>query len=624
MSESSRAAEASAVAAVPAEPCDKLQVSLQQLLRVITDILDSLEQGDADEALSQKLAKYVAVLAEVDQRAASLPPFEVPVAVLQHMDQDGGSPSVWCQSLLDRLKNGMEGFKQRKAPVASLSRHLRAQGWGLASLNSLSRQPSEAEGQAGQVTGNDMSERTTKKRPLDSTAHSSLGSRERKAIMLTMEGDFRHQFALFGVVDMGHLVRALPRSLTFQMPLLRRGPCLLLNRGSHVQIYAVETSPSALEEWMELDPYQCIAKVNRKYASECTEVHLANKGAESISKKFEHFSSLEVVWFQGNRLSRVENLETNFRIREVYIQNNRLVSLAGLKTFKFLRVLLASGNQLRNLDKQLALLSRFPFLKKLELFDNPVAEEPDYRLRLIYHVPQVELLDQHTVKLPERLRADEVVPNLDKVSAAKVEKPRPKGHQFSVLERQCIHEARSIQERRRLEEELSMSKSFHVVDKGAPPDCKVFKANRDRWMDPRKKVLHETLRPTPWECHEMRGFILARAKKELTRADVEALAKELAETGIEEVGRFLKSPEAVFEELVEQDAVEAGMTALARSLKFHTESKGKVKGTPHPLDKLMQDASATMPPAEVITWLLKLDWPRFDDELLDRTARDNA
>ena len=54
------------------------------------------------------------------------------------------------------------------------------------------------------------------------------------------------------------------------------------------------------------------------------------------------------------------------------------------------------------------------------------------------------------------------------------------------------------------------------------------------------------------------------------------------------------------------------MTALARSLKFHTESKGKarlrngscgslrdselpgllqVKGTPHPLDKLMQDAS---------------------------------
>eukprot|EP00438_Fugacium_kawagutii_P029473 Skav209240 [mRNA] locus=scaffold293:478876:483826:- [translate_table: standard] len=117
-------------------------------------------------------------------------------------------------------------------------------------------------------------------------------------------------------------------------------------------------------------------------------VHLANLGAESVSKNFEHFGNLEVVWLQGNQLSRVENLETNFRIREIYLQNNRLVSLAGLRSFKFLKVLLASGNQLRNLDKQLTLLSRFAFLKKLDLFDNPVAEEPDYRLRLIYQLPQ--------------------------------------------------------------------------------------------------------------------------------------------------------------------------------------------------------------------------------------------
>ena len=56
---------------------------------------------------------------------------------------------------------------------------------------------------------------------------------------------------------------------------------------------------------------------------------------------------------------------------QIYLQNNRLVSLAGLRSFKFLKVLLASGNQLRNLDKQLALLSKFAFLKKLDLFDNP-------------------------------------------------------------------------------------------------------------------------------------------------------------------------------------------------------------------------------------------------------------
>ena len=130
-------------------------------------------------------------------------------------------------------------------------------------------------------------------------------------------------------------------------------------------------------------------------------------------------------------------------LMQVYIQSNRLVSLAGLKSFKFLRVpgwLSGGGNLsailrrsfwqagtsyetltsswscfqgavLRGLDTmRRSEVLRFPFLKKLELFDNPVpwkhsshlcvepfasqcqvAEEPDYRLRLIYHVPQAIL-----------------------------------------------------------------------------------------------------------------------------------------------------------------------------------------------------------------------------------------
>ncbi|CAE7260530.1 LRRC72 [Symbiodinium sp. CCMP2592] len=294
---------------------------------------------------------------------------------------------------------------------------------------------------------------------------------------------------------MGHLVRALPRSLTFQMPPLRRGPCLLLNRGSHVQIYAGGmlqpklTRPSTSSVVINLQSctpcvsWLCGAILQREWhlrfgsfghrlrLVECgkglvqgkgrfrlqrpgvdgppsverldqtlpQQVHLANKGAESISKKFEHFSAhpRQSAWklhgFAGSRL--VESLALRGSGRWIGRESGLVQRFAKLVPARVVHVLLASGNQLRNLDKQLALLSRFPFLKKLELFDNPVAEEPDYRLRLIYHVPQVELLDQHTVKLPERLRADEVVPNLDKVSAAKVEKPRPKGHQFSVLER---------------------------------------------------------------------------------------------------------------------------------------------------------------------------------------------
>jgi len=171
---------------------------------------------------------------------------------------------------------------------------------------------------------------------------------------------------------------------------------------------------------------------------------------------------LEVAWFSDNRLSRIENLDNNFRIKELYAENNRLVSLAGAKNFKFLRVLMVGNNQLRNLDKQLALLSRFAFLKKLDLFDNPVAEEPDYRLRVIYHVPQVEVLDRHAVKPEERMRAAEVVPNLDKVSAAQPEKMRRKAPwaDHSEIEKHCFRTAKDIAVRRKRAEDEALSQTF--------------------------------------------------------------------------------------------------------------------------------------------------------------------
>jgi len=246
---------------------------------------------------------------------------------------------------------------------------------------------------------------------------------------------------------------------------------------------AVSAASKAALAKLTLDPYTCIPKRNRKYASECTEVYLAKQGAEKTSENFEHFKSLEVIWFNGNRLSRIDNLETNFRIREVYVEDNRLFSLSGLRSFKFLRVLLASKNQLRNLDKQIELLSRFAFLNKLDLFDNPVAEEPDYRLRMIYHVPQVEILDKHVIKGTERERADEVVPNLDKVSAAKGEKPRRNPITHSAMEKTCFAEARQIRDRRQREADLSVGETFMTGYDPAhpPPEARSIRENREKW-----------------------------------------------------------------------------------------------------------------------------------------------
>ena len=57
-------------------------------------------------------------------------------------------------------------------------------------------------------------------------------------------------------------------------------------------------------------------------------------------------------------------------------------------------ILLDSGN----LDKQINLLGNFSFLSRLDLSENAAADEPDYQLRIIYNLPQVEDLDRKAVK----------------------------------------------------------------------------------------------------------------------------------------------------------------------------------------------------------------------------------
>merc|ERR1719162_1022256 len=163
--------------------------------------------------------------------------------------------------------------------------------------------------------------------------------------------------------------------------------------------------PNASNEKV-LDPNSCLSKKGTKYARDCVEVYLSSLGGTMLSESFRDFINLETVWFNNNRLTRLDDhLQPCFRIREIYIQNNRIVSLNFLKWFKFLKTLLASNNQIRNLDKQLTLITRLSFLTKLDLFDNSVADEPDYRLRMIYHAPQVQILDRTGVTMEQRRKA---------------------------------------------------------------------------------------------------------------------------------------------------------------------------------------------------------------------------
>jgi hypothetical protein len=384
----------------------------------------------------------------------------------------------------------------------------------------------------------------------------------------------------------------------------------------------------------ELDPMSCLPKKNTKYAAETEEVYLVNLGGTSLSPNFQYFTNLSVLWLNNNLLTRLDGTDACFRLRELYIENNRLVTLAFLRSFKFLRTLLASNNQIRNLDKNLDLMARSSFLKKLDLFGNPVAEEPDYRLRMIYHVPQVELLDRSGVTLPQRQRADEVVPNMDKVAASEPVKEKKKAFVFSETERDCFRTAKDIRTRRVEAAEKALSSKLFTthLELCNPPRNKPALANADKWSCGLRLVQNEMSIPTPYEKNSVMPDRIKEmaGKDELTKEDVDELARRLHLEGIEHVGRSL-STQDVFEKRPDLDTskfltLEEAAWKNPTSFPAASRSMGTTGGRKPPpsehLERLTLDPAATIPTKELITYLLSsFDWPRWDDETLDERIK---
>lgn len=118
------------------------------------------------------------------------------------------------------------------------------------------------------------------------------------------------------------------------------------------------------------------------------------------------------------KLKNLDGIYNNFRVKKVYASYNLLENVDGLRKYKFLDTLLISNNSLRNLDKFLEFLRvKFAFLEQLDLYGNPLAEEPDYRLKIIHAMPCIHLLDRHMVTIEERIKAEKMYENLNNFKA---------------------------------------------------------------------------------------------------------------------------------------------------------------------------------------------------------------
>ncbi|XP_059497668.1 leucine-rich repeat-containing protein 72 [Stegostoma tigrinum] len=120
---------------------------------------------------------------------------------------------------------------------------------------------------------------------------------------------------------------------------------------------------------------------------------------------------LKLRWLTSNndkhlpvfKIETLDFLRMNYHIKELYLHNNLLTDITGaLKHLTSLQILMLQNNWLHKMEKVVSEFKKLRWLHTLNLFNNPLTQEQDYRLYVIYHVPSVQLLDRQLITPKER------------------------------------------------------------------------------------------------------------------------------------------------------------------------------------------------------------------------------
>lgn len=155
------------------------------------------------------------------------------------------------------------------------------------------------------------------------------------------------------------------------------------------------------------DPYSLLEYRTAKHASLATELHLGRKKITKLAN-FETFISLDTLWVNDNGLVSLMGLEQNIRLRHLYAHCNKITSVEDtLRHFKFLITLTLNENNLLDSHEVISELKHLRYLQVLNLYGNAVAQEDNYRLKIISEIPWIKVLDRIKVTPEEVHNAKE-------------------------------------------------------------------------------------------------------------------------------------------------------------------------------------------------------------------------
>jgi protein phosphatase 1 regulatory subunit 7 len=87
------------------------------------------------------------------------------------------------------------------------------------------------------------------------------------------------------------------------------------------------------------------------------------------------------------------------------LSKNQVVKLKGLESIQSLRFLNLSLNQVYKV-RQLIYIEQLPLLTELEMCFNPIMDKKLYRLQMLFHIPQLRMLDGIQIQAEEKIKAE--------------------------------------------------------------------------------------------------------------------------------------------------------------------------------------------------------------------------
>nr|XP_043887034.1 leucine-rich repeat and guanylate kinase domain-containing protein isoform X2 [Solea senegalensis] len=170
-------------------------------------------------------------------------------------------------------------------------------------------------------------------------------------------------------------------------------------------------SYNRMTKMKDLSAYLCLTKLDLDYngfseisgLEQCTmltHLSLAHNRISRISGLYN--LPLSHLCLRGNQLERIEGLETIKSLQFLDLSLNRIRSLSGLQNLCILSSLNLKKNLISEI-KECKHIHELSLLRDLNLLQNPVQEQQDYRLSVVFLLQHLTMLDQEKVTAEEKV-----------------------------------------------------------------------------------------------------------------------------------------------------------------------------------------------------------------------------